>query len=201
MALISFEDARKLCGYQSRSQLYSLKNAQKLDPYLRPGGKGGADQLETDPPGHPPLVQYVHLIKADKHSKQPVEPPAVVETGGKGLDRKQLQQMVAHLSDEQLMDGVRSRRRRDHFAAIREEWVAELARLDAMERNGELVSKAQEKAEAFNCARAVRDALLGLADRLAPMLAATTDARECHRLLTEEHRVALRVLSDDLADG
>jgi hypothetical protein len=37
---------------------------------------------------------------------------------------------------------------------------------------------------------------MGIPDRLAPMLAATQDARQVHHLLSEEIRVALRVLAD-----
>lgn len=55
---------------------------------------------------------------------------------------------------------------------------------------------AEVKTEAFALARAVRDALMGIPDRLAPMLAATQDARQVHHLLSEELRVALRSLAD-----
>jgi hypothetical protein len=102
---------------------------------------------------------------------------------------QELQAFIQGLPEDQIPDLNDSRARREHY-------LAEKARLDALKGREELVPADQVKAEAFACARAVRDALLGLADRLAPMLAATTDARECHRLLTEEHRVALRGLAD-----
>ena len=102
---------------------------------------------------------------------------------------RELQSYIQGLPEDQIPDLNDSRARREHY-------LAEKARLEALRGRDELVPSDQVKAEAFACARAVRDALLGLADRLAPMLAATTDARECHRLLTEEHRVALRGLSD-----
>jgi len=79
---------------------------------------------------------------------------------------------------------------------VKAAYDAKLTELDYKERSKELVLASETRAEAFACARAVRDALLSLADRLAPQLAATTDARECHRLLTEEHRIALRGLAD-----
>ena len=79
---------------------------------------------------------------------------------------------------------------------VKAAYDAKLTELDYKERSKELVLASETRAEAFASARAVRDALLSLADRLAPMLAATTDARECHRLLTEEHRIALRGLAD-----
>ncbi len=79
---------------------------------------------------------------------------------------------------------------------VKAAYEAKLTELEYKERNGEMGSIREMEREAFACARAVRDALLSLADRLAPQLAAITDARECHRLLTEEHRIALRGLAD-----
>lgn len=73
---------------------------------------------------------------------------------------------------------------------------AELARMEAEQRAGELVAAADVRAAAFATARAVRDALLALPNRMAPQLAATADAREVHRLLTAEITLALRSLAD-----
>jgi len=42
----------------------------------------------------------------------------------------------------------------------------------------------------------VRDSLLTLPDRLTAQLVSTTDYRECHTLLSDELRVALRSLAD-----
>lgn len=109
----------------------------------------------------------------------PAEPPT----------DQQLRAFIQGLPEDQIPDLNDSRARREHY-------LAEKARLEALQGRGELVPAADVKTEAFARARAVRDALLGLADRLAPILAATTDARECHRLITEEHRVALRGLAD-----
>ena len=102
---------------------------------------------------------------------------------------EQLLALIKGLPEDAIPSILVSEARKEHY-------LAEKHKVAALQARGELVPSDQVKAEAFACARAVRDALLGLADRLAPMLAATTDARECHRLLTEEHRVALRGLSD-----
>ena len=117
-----------------------------------------------------------------------IQPPPTV-TSEKAPSSRELQAWIQGLPEDQIPDLNDSRARREHYQA-------ELARLEALRGREELVPADQVKAEAFARARAVRDALLGLADRLAPILAATTDARECHRLLTEEHRVALRGLAD-----
>ena len=110
------------------------------------------------------------------------------------LDRlptdQELQAFIMGLPEDQIPDDLGEITRR------KERYEAERRRVAALKDRGEVVPAADVKAEAFECARGVRDALLRLADRLAPLLAATTDARECHRLLSEEHRVALRALAD-----
>lgn len=80
-------------------------------------------------------------------------------------------------------------KRRAHYQAERERVAAQ------RERNDVIPARDVELAQ-FSKARAVRDSLMQLADRLAPLVAATSDARECHRLLSEEHRIALRGLAD-----
>jgi hypothetical protein len=109
----------------------------------------------------------------------PLNPPA---------DRD-LRAFIEGLPEDEIPDLNWSRARREHYSAERE-------KIGALKDRDEVTVRSETRAEAFACARAVRDALLSLADRLAPMLAATTDARECHRLLTEEHRIALRGLAD-----
>lgn len=79
---------------------------------------------------------------------------------------------------------------------IKAAYDARLAQLEFQRKSGELVPVAEVKAQAFALARSVRDGLMGIPDRLAPMLAATQDARQVHHLLSEEIRVALRVLAD-----
>ena len=79
---------------------------------------------------------------------------------------------------------------------VKAAYEAKLTELEYKERNGDLVSIREVKNQAFAMARAVRDGMMGIADRLAPQLAATTDARQVHTLLTDEIRIALRGLSD-----
>ena len=101
----------------------------------------------------------------------------------------QLRAYIEALPEDAIPDLNESRARREHYQA-------EQAKLAALQGRGELVPVAEVKAQAFALARAVRDALMGIPDRLAPMLAATQDARQVHHLLSEEIRVALRVLAD-----
>jgi hypothetical protein len=79
---------------------------------------------------------------------------------------------------------------------VKAAYEAKICELDYKQRNGELVAAREVKGQAFTLARAVRDGMMGIADRLAPQLAASTDARQVHALLTTEIRVALRALAD-----
>jgi len=101
----------------------------------------------------------------------------------------QVRAYIEALPEDAIPDLNESRKRREHYQA-------EKAKLEALQGRGELVPAADVRKEAFNLARAVRDKLMGIADRLAPQLAATQDSRICHHLLSEEIRVALRGLAD-----
>ena len=112
----------------------------------------------------------------------PPPPPAPVTD-------EQLRAFIQGLPEDAIPDLNESRARREHYAA-------EKARLEALQGRGELITAADVKKEAFSLARAVRDALMTIPDRLAPELAACTDARQVHQLLSDEIRVALRGLSN-----
>jgi hypothetical protein len=60
----------------------------------------------------------------------------------------------------------------------------------------DLVPTADVKRQAFTLGRQIRDNVMGIPDRVAPLLAAAQDSREVHRLLTDELRTALRVLAN-----
>lgn len=70
--------------------------------------------------------------------------------------------------------------------AVREGYNARIAKLEFEERSGKLVDADQVRAQIFALGRRTRDSLLGVPDRLAPILAGLTDPTAIHRLLTEE---------------
>ena len=72
---------------------------------------------------------------------------------------------------------------------------ARRAEIEVRKMSGELVSVAEVESHAFNRARQLRDHLLSVPGRLAPVLA-NQDARECHRLLESE----MNAIADDMAD-
>ena len=103
--------------------------------------------------------------------------------------RTDLKRRIDALPPDAIPDLNESRARHEHFKA-------ELASLQLATQQAELVPAAEVKATTFKLARGVRDSIMAIPDRLAAQLAGTTDARQCHTLLTEELRIALRSLAD-----
>lgn len=83
--------------------------------------------------------------------------------------------------------------------AARERWARRKQRLEVLKLRGELIEKAEVDRRAFAAARAVRDALKALPDRLSPVLAPVTDPGEIGRLLELEIAHALEEMDDALA--
>jgi hypothetical protein len=82
-----------------------------------------------------------------------------------------------------------SRAKSEHFRS-------ELARLDLEIKEEQLVEASRVELEAFSAARAVRDALGNIPDRVSNQLAAETDPVAIHQLLAKEIRRALETLTD-----
>ncbi len=78
---------------------------------------------------------------------------------------------------------------------VRESYLARLAKLQFEERSGRLVDADEVRAHLFSLGRRLRDALLGVPDRIAPVLVGQTDQAAIHRLLTEEIMTSLAELS------
>jgi hypothetical protein len=81
--------------------------------------------------------------------------------------------------------------------AVRELYLARLAKIEFEERSGKLVSRDEVTVAAFTKARTVRDNLLNIPDRVAAMLAAESNPTRAHQILTDEIRQALIELSGD----
>jgi hypothetical protein len=75
---------------------------------------------------------------------------------------------------------------------------AQLA-LDNDQKRGRLVDAVEAKRDAFRAARAVRDSVLNVVDRVAADLAAEVDVDRVHRMLTAELRKALEDASTVIA--
>lgn len=60
MPVVSVSEAAAALGFRSRSALYRLKAEGQLSAYLRaPSGASGAERLELEPKGLPPLREHV----------------------------------------------------------------------------------------------------------------------------------------------
>lgn len=83
--------------------------------------------------------------------------------------------------------------------ADRERAAAAMAQLQLAEKLGQVVmADAVEKAATL-AAKAMRDAVLGIPDRCASLLAAETDVARVHAILSNEIRQALNGLADRLS--
>lgn len=79
--------------------------------------------------------------------------------------------------------------------AVKEAYLARLAKLEFEEKSGLLVNADAVKNEAFKLARIVRDGILNIPDRLSAELAAESDTFTVHKRLTDELRKALEALA------
>lgn len=63
MTAVTFGEAAAALGFKSRASLYRLRDSGRLADYLRPGGRGGAQLLELEPPGKRPLREHVARVQ------------------------------------------------------------------------------------------------------------------------------------------
>ena len=80
--------------------------------------------------------------------------------------------------------------------AVKEAYLARLAKLEFEQKSGKLIDADEVKVRAFKLARNARDALLTMPDRLAPILASSTDVQEIHRLMLEDIERTCQRLAD-----
>jgi hypothetical protein len=80
--------------------------------------------------------------------------------------------------------------------AVRESYLARMAKIDFEERSAKLVSADEVKVAAFNRFRQFRDGVLNIPDRLAAVLAAETDPSRVHAALATEIRKVLLEFAD-----
>jgi hypothetical protein len=80
--------------------------------------------------------------------------------------------------------------------AIRESYLAKLAKMEFEERSGNLISRHEVEVAAFNRFRTFRDNMLNIADRLSAVLAAENDAASVHQILSTDIRKALEDSTD-----
>ncbi|WP_257292916.1 hypothetical protein, partial [Endozoicomonas sp. ONNA1] len=96
---------------------------------------------------------------------------------------------VAPTDSRQAVDFVTAR-------TMREAFRAKMARMEYEEKAGKLTDAAKVRDDAFRAGRMLRDALLGIPDRLADVLAAEEDSLAVRQLLENEIGQALEKLAN-----
>jgi hypothetical protein len=130
------------------------------------------------------------VASADGVARQPKLPaPPLRERAKAPVDERQLRAYIESLPEDEIPDLNDSRARREHYQA-------EVSKLAALQGRGELVVGVEVERKAFELARAVRDQMTGIPDRVSGMLAACGDARKVHQVLSEEIRIALGALTN-----
>lgn len=79
----------------------------------------------------------------------------------------------------------------------RETYQALLKQLEYEERKKVLISADDVQKDAFNCARIVRDQILGIPDRISHIVASETDPDKVYKILSDSLYQALEELSRD----
>lgn len=79
----------------------------------------------------------------------------------------------------------------------REQYQAELARLEYEEKLGTLVDVEKMRQEAFKLARTARDNLLNIPDRVAPLILGAEDLHTIRKVLLEEIHKVCEALADE----
>ena len=114
--------------------------------------------------------------------------PAALPPTDQLPSRQDLKAFIMGLPEDQIPDDVNEIiRRKEHYSA-------EQKRVQALKERGEVVPVLEVKKAAQELGQALRDNVMGVPNRIAGMLAATTDAGEVTRLLEDELRIALRVM-------
>ena len=99
--------------------------------------------------------------------------------------KKDLKDKIESLPADSIPDFAESKAKREFY-------LAELAKLDVEEKKEQLVSVQDIKKSSFATARAIRESLSNLADRLSHQLAGEDDASVIYEILNNEHREALQ---------
>jgi hypothetical protein len=85
--------------------------------------------------------------------------------------------------------------------AVNETFKAKVSQLEYEERTGKLIQAVRASEYAATFSAIVKDSLMAMPDRLAPMLAAVDDEKAIHRMLAAEVSSLLRKVSKAVADA
>lgn len=191
--LVSFSDFARLKGVSAPAVTIAAKTRIK-DAIVERNGKRMLDRdkaLELWDRNTKRNGSERVSAEAKERDRKPIEasadPPPLAQVPA--ATGEQLKTLIMGLPEDQIPGLDVSRERKEHYNA-------EIARLQALKEREELVPTADVKRMASTLGRQIRDNILSIPNRVAPLLAAAQDSGEVHRLLSEELRTALRVLAD-----
>ena len=107
------------------------------------------------------------------------EPASALRKSSAGQTTMSMQSPTRPSDSRQAVDFVTAR-------TMREAFRAKMAKLEYEQKAGKLTDAAKVRDDAFQAARMTRDALLGIPDRMADILAAEKDPGRVSELLREE---------------
>jgi hypothetical protein len=85
--------------------------------------------------------------------------------------------------------------------AVNETFMAKVSQLEYEERSRKLIPAARASEYAASFSAIVKDALLSMPDRLAPMLAAVDEEKAIHRLMAAEVAAVLKKINKAVSDS
>lgn len=189
--LITCAELALLKGVSKASVSKALQSGRISGAVVMEGGKRMLDRDKALQLWDQNTMRRNHAAASPAESRRRDRPAAAASAPmiAVGDAAAVLKRLVADLPDDQIPDLYESRGRKEHYQA-------ELAKLQVAQQRKELVEAEAVKREMFAIGRAIRDGMMSIPDRVAAQVAAIGDPREVHRLLSEEIRVALRVLAD-----
>jgi hypothetical protein len=159
--------------------------AENTDPMMQRGAQAGRCPHGRQPDDHGVLVcrdcypQVAESVRAEIMAALAAEPTAPARDDDDDDDAGPAPGTLAS-----------SKARKEH-------WAAETARLKYEELAGKLVDAEAVAKQAFDLGRTIREAIMGIPDRIAGELASETDPHRVHVLLTKELTTALEGLAHE----
>jgi hypothetical protein len=170
---------------------YALRRGVALST-VQAAIKNGRIRTVPGPDGKP----KIDPLEADRDFAQNTDPSKQGRKQAQAASSPAPRSSASSLSGEQCAE-VRNSFRYMSARARRELYVAKLKKLEFQKREGALVEKAEIDKDAFETARAVRDALMTIPDRISAQLAAESDPHKVRLLLEGEILKALRALTGE----
>lgn len=139
--------------------------------------------------------------RRDENGYALIDPEVADREWGANSDPTKFRFSVSEPADPEISDEAKKKAGVRDAQTVLKTYQARLAKLEFDEKMGKYHEVETCKKERFRVARAVRDTLLGIPDRLSAELAGETDQFAVRKLLEDEIRKALENLANDIEAG